>query len=160
MLKPLARALGTTVEYLIGASDVSPTQDDPPKAVQIPVLGTIPAGIPMEVIEDRGSVYRMGRGGSKEYFASKIKGDSMTPRYLEGDVVIFLKSDSCDSGDKCAVMVNGCDAAFRVVIKHQEGIMLQSLNMVQYAPKFYSNEDIERLPVRIIGVVKELRGKL
>jgi len=149
----IAEALGISPNQLLGQSN--------PKAISIPVLDAIPAGIPMEAIEDILNYEEVppdwGRDG-KEYFALKLKGDSMSPRYLPGDVVIFQKADDCESGDRCAVIINGEDATFKKVIKHSSGVVLQPLNAT-YEPIFYSNNDVADLPVRVIGVAKETRRK-
>lgn len=79
------------------------------------VYGTIPAGVPMECIEDVIDTEEISadmlRGG-KEYFGLKIKGNSMEPDYLDGDVLILEKVDNCESGDDCVIMVNGNDRNF------------------------------------------------
>lgn len=132
------------------------------KGVRIPVLGSIPAGIPIELIEDiidyEDISEEMLKGG-KQYFALKVKGNSMEPKYLDGDTLIILKSDDCESGQDAIVMVNGNDGTFKRVFKTDNGITLQPLNN-EYMPMFYSNEDIKKLPVRILGVVKELRRSI
>lgn len=126
---------------------------------KIPVLGSIPAGIPMEMIEDivdwEDISEEMLKGG-KQYFALKIKGDSMFPEYLNGDVIIVLKQDDCESGQDCIVAVNGDDATFKRVFKTDNGITLQPLNN-SYMPMFYSNDDVLNKPVKILGVVKQIR---
>lgn len=74
------------------------------------VYGTIPAGIPMECIEDIIDTEEISAdmlNGGKQYFGLKIKGHSMEPDYLDGDVIIFQKQDDCESGDDAVVMVNG-----------------------------------------------------
>ena len=125
------------------------------------VYGTIPAGIPMECIEDVIDTEEipvdMIKGG-KQYFGLKVKGDSMEPEYLDGDTLILLKQEDCESGDDCVVMVNGFDGTFKRVFKNEQGIILQPLNN-KYSPMVYSNEDIQALPVRILGVVEEIRRK-
>lgn len=125
------------------------------------VYGTIPAGIPMECIEDiidtEEIPSEMLKGG-KQYFGLKIKGDSMEPDYLDGDVIIFQKQDNCENGDDCVVMVNGNDGTFKRVFKNENGIILQPLNN-KYQPMIFTNEQIENLPVRILGVFEELRRK-
>jgi len=63
------------------------------------------------------------------------------------------------SGSHCAVMVNGNDATFKKVLKSEVGITLVPLNEM-YEPVFYSNKQIKELPVRILGVAKEIRRKL
>ena len=54
--------------------------------------------------------------------------------------------------------MNGSDATCKRLRKYRDGIELISNNPA-YNPMFYSNEDIENKPVRIIGKVVELRGK-
>ena len=125
------------------------------------IYGTIPAGIPMECIEDIIDTEEISADmlkGGKQYFGLKIKGDSMEPDYLDGDVIIFQKQDDCENGDDCVVMVNGNDGTFKRVFKNENGIILQPLNN-KYQPMIYSNEQIENLPVRILGVFEELRRK-
>lgn len=125
------------------------------------VYGTIPAGTPIECIEDIIDTEEIPADmlkGGKEYFGLKVKGDSMFPEYLDGDTLILLKQDDCESGDDCVVMVNGNEGTFKRVFKSENGIVLQPLNN-QYAPMPYSNEQIENLPVRILGVVEEIRRK-
>ncbi len=125
------------------------------------IYGTIPAGIPMECIEDIIDTEEISTDilrGDKQYFGLKIKGDSMEPDYLDGDIIIFQKKDDCESGEDCVVMVNGNDGTFKRVFKNENGIILQPLNN-KYEPKSYSNQEIEALPVKILGVFEELRRK-
>lgn len=125
------------------------------------VYGTIPAGIPMECIEnilDTEEISVDMLKGGKQYFGLKVKGNSMEPEYLDGDTLILEKVDNCENGDDCVVMVNGNDGTFKRVFKNENGIILQPLNP-EYSPVVYSNEQIENLPVRIIGIVEEIRRK-
>lgn len=82
----------------------------------------------------------------------------MMPEYLDGDTLILEKVDDCESGQDCVVMVNGQDGTFKRVFKNENGIILQPLNPT-FSPMVYSNEDIEKLPIKIIGKVVELRRK-
>ena len=79
------------------------------KYTHIPVLGRIPAGIPVEMVQDiidyEDISEDMLRGG-KEYFALKVSGESMYPEYLNGDVLIVLKQNDCESGQDAIVAVN------------------------------------------------------
>ena len=131
------------------------------KGTRIPVLGTIPAGIPIEAIQDivdyEEIPYDMARLG--EYFALKIKGDSMSPSILEGDVVIFKKTENEENGSVCAIMVNGNDATIKKIKKTEDGIFLIP-NNPSYEPMFFSNKEIIEKPVRIIGKAVEIRRSL
>lgn len=157
-------------EHLIGMPDVSLKLSDngtvkanlvPPKSAVVMVYGTIPAGVPMEMIEDvldtEEIPVEMLKGG-KQYFGLRIKGNSMYPEYIDGDTIILEKVDDCESGQDCCVMVNGNDGTFKRVFKNENGIILQPINP-EYQPMIYTNEQIEKLPVKIIGKVVELRRK-
>lgn len=156
-LSKLAKAFGISADLLLGEKPNGDAQ-----AVRVPVLGTIPAGVPIEAIEDildwEEIPASMANGG-KEYFALQIHGDSMTPTYQDGDVVIIRRQDTCESGQDCAVIVNGSDSTFKRVRRSLDGIVLQPLNSA-YTPLVYTNAQIEALPVRILGVAVEIRRKL
>lgn len=73
------------------------------------IYGTIPAGVPMECIEDIIDTEEISSDmlkGGKQYFGLKIKGDSMYPDYLDGDIIICEKVEDCENGQECIVMVN------------------------------------------------------
>lgn len=158
-LNRLAELYGVSVDYLLGSSEV-PTNN----VLRIPVLGSVPAGVPLEAIEDiidwEELPQSMASGG-REYFALEVKGDSMWPDYLPGDVVIVRKQPTCDSGEDCVVYVNGYDATLKQVRLNAED---QSLTIVprnqSYPPRTFSSEEIQSLPVTIAGVVVELRRKI
>ena len=126
---------------------------------KIPIFAKIPAGIPIELIEDVIDYEELDPKmftGDKEYFGVRVSGDSMYPEYRDKDILIVQKTSDCESGQDCIVMINGNDGTFKRVKKTEEGIILQPLNP-NYEIKFYSNKEIEELPIRIIGIVKEIR---
>lgn len=130
------------------------------KSVKIPVLGTVVAGIPLEAVEDiidyEEISVEMARQG--EYFALQVKGDSMEPKISAGDVVIVRKQEDVDSGDLAIILVNGNEATIKKVMKFNGGINLVPNNPA-YEVMTYTNEQIESLPVNILGKVVELRAK-
>ena len=129
--------------------------------VKIPVLGSVPAGIAIEAIEDivdEEEIPLDWLNGEQEYFALRVTGDSMFPKYQEGDTIIIRKQDDCESGQDCVVYVNGYDATLKKVIKNMDHIILQPLNPA-YEPKIFDYND-EFRPVKIAGVVVELRRKI
>lgn len=134
----------------------------PVRSIKIPVLGTVVAGIPLEAVENiiGWEEISPAMAATGEHFALRIKGTSMEPRICEGDIVVVRKQEDIESGDTAIVLINGGEATVKKVKKTEEGIMLIANNMAVYSPHFYSNKEIEDLPVRIIGKVVELRGKL
>ena len=73
-------------------------------------------------------------------------------------MVIVRKQDDCDNGDLAVVLVSGEDATVKRIKKSAAGIMLIPNNPA-FEPMFFSNEEIEALPVTILGKVVELRAK-
>lgn len=159
IISDFAKLYNVTTDYLLGLNlDYEPSSST---TAIVHVYGTIPAGIPMECIEDIIDTEEIPSNmlnGGKEYFGLRVKGDSMFPEYLDGDTLILEKIDTCENGDDCVVMVNGNDGTFKRVFKNENGIILQPLNPI-YPPMVYTNEQIAELPVRILGVVVEFRRK-
>ena len=151
-----ASVLHTTPDYLLGIEYEPQT----PQGLKIPVLGTVAAGIPISAVEDILDYEEVPQSWENqgEFFALKIKGDSMEPRMESGDVVIVKQQSDANSGDTVIVLVNGDDATCKKLQKTDNGIMLVSTNP-KYPPMFYSNEEIVIKPVVILGKVVELRQK-
>ena len=154
-LKRLTDFFNVTTDALLG---VEPKPKK--KSVKIPVLGYVRAGIPIEAVEEILDYEEIPEelAQSGEYFALSIKGDSMEPRICEGDVVIVRKQQDIESGELAVILINGCDATVKKVIKKDTSIMLVPFNK-SYEPVLYSNKEINSLPVAIVGKVVELRGK-
>lgn len=157
-LQKLSALYGVTTDFLLEHSAADPKFKF--KGVRIPVLGSVPVGIPMEAIEDIVDYEEIGEtlAATGEFFGLRIRGDSMEPRMMEGDVVIVRLQDDVDSGDTAIVLVNGNEATCKKIKKTPDGVMLIPTNPA-HEPWFYSNEEIQALPVRILGKVVELRAK-
>ena len=153
-LRKLAKYYNVTVDYLLGS-------DAPARAgVRVPVYAAVAAGIPIEAIEDIVDYEEIDAAlaATGDFFGLRIKGTSMAPRILEGDVVIVRKQDDAETGDIAVVLVNGDSATVKKIKKMPEGIQLIPTNPA-YDPMYYTAAEVEALPVRIIGRVVELRGK-
>lgn len=171
-IKKIADYFGVPVSYF-SESDVSTASlavrmaRDPAfaasvqnRGVRVPVYGNVAAGIPIEAITDIEDYEEISQemAAKGEYAALCIHGDSMEPKMSDGDVVIVRLQETIESGETAIVMINGGDATCKKIMRTDEGIMLISTNP-KYSPMFYSNKQIEELPVRIWGKVVELRAK-
>lgn len=158
----LADYFQVPIDYLLGRESVpdGPPAPSRPGCQWIPVLGRVAAGMPIEAVEDILDYEEIDAQtvASGDHFALQIKGQSMEPKISDGDVVIVRKQDDCDSGDIAVVLVNGDEATVKRIKKEPTGIMLIPSNP-SYEPKFYSNDEIVNLPVKIVGKVIELRSK-
>ena len=161
-LTKLADIFNVTIDYLLGRDDLQQTTS---KGVKIPVLGTIPAGIPIEAIEDVLDYEEISEDMARkgDYFALKVKGDSMLPTIKDGDIVIIKQQDDADSGKICVVMINGYDATLKEIKKDpdNQGLWVLPHNPnSDFKPTFYSNKEVYDTPVRILGIAVEIRRSL
>jgi repressor LexA len=168
-----------SVDYLLGVSDDKNTstlqgqdgknfllfdgQQEPINHAhyKIPILGTVAAGAPIEAIEDvLGYEYLDDKyeGDGYQYFALKIRGDSMTPTIMDGDVVIVRKQSTVDSGQIAIVLVDGENATAKQVDVSPSGITVIGHNASVFAPRFIPNAETKSR-LQIIGRVMECRRR-
>jgi repressor LexA len=139
----------------------NPSASSTRMSVSIPVLGRVAAGIPMDSIEeviDREDISaELAKTGS--FFGLRIKGDSMSPRIQDGDTVIVRSQEDAESDQIVIALINEHDGVCKKLRKLENGLMLISLNP-SYEPMIFSKGEIDTMPVKIIGRVVEVRGKL
>lgn len=128
------------------------------RGIRIPILGKVAAGVPIEMISDVLGEVVTDKPRSGEYFALEIKGDSMSPRMESGDVVVVKKQPNVESGEIAIVAINGDEATCKKVKYYHDGMEIIPLNP-SYKTQFFSYEEVQTLPVTIIGKVVELRAK-
>ena len=179
MLIKLSNVFNVTLDYLVDNNNINTDDTDlfnlkgdvrflkkvkDSDMVKIPVLGAIRAGLPLyadENIIDYEYVHQEELVMGEETFFLEVNGDSMiNARILDGDRVRIRKQSYLENnGDIMAVRVNGDEATLKRVYRQQNGLVLQSENP-KYAPMFFSKEDVEILPVEIIGKAIEVKIKL
>lgn len=93
---------------------------------------------------------------SKDFFAYRIKDDSMAPAFFEDDIVIFQKQNICENNNFALVIINGQEAILRKIKKVAEGLILLPINPA-YGPIMFTNKEIKEAPITIAGVFQELR---
>lgn len=159
VLKKMSAYFGVSIDYLLGNSPAKLSAQKLGRGVRIPVLGRVVARIPIEAVEEILDYEEITPelAATGEFFALQVKGDSMLPKLEEGDVVIVKKQADVETGDIAIVLVNGDEATIKQVKKVDGGIMLYGFNPDVYEPHFYSNQQIQELPVRILGKVIESR---
>lgn len=151
-ISKVAQIFGISTDTLLGVNTPRPGN-------RIPILGTVVAGQPAYAAENivgwEEVTDKMSMQG--KLFALKVKGSSMEPEFKEGDIVIVREQPDIESGDIAVVLINGDEATLKKVKKDPNGLFLYAFNQAVYEPHFYSNNDVETLPVRIVGRVIENR---
>lgn len=157
-LNKLADYFGVSVDYLLGRKEKSPSAERKGKLIN--VYGEIAAGIPIEAIEDiiDQEEITLDMASHGEYIALKVKGSSMEPRIMDGDVVIIRLQESVENNEIAAVFVNGNTVTLKRVKRENDGLWLIPTNSA-YSPMYYSKKECAELPVRILGKLVEVRQK-
>lgn len=131
------------------------------KSHSVKVYGRIAGGVPIEMIEDvidEVDLTTVPVKPGQKYFGLKVSGHSMEPDIKDGDYIICIQADDAESGSIVAATVNGNDATCKRIMKYQDGIRLLPINP-SYDVQYYTNKEVEELPVRVIGVVVESRHR-
>lgn len=154
-----AKALNVSIDFLMDGA--GKRAEDNIRVYEIPVVGKVVAGTPIDAIENITEYIRITNPAAADgsYYALHVTGASMEPEMKEGDLVIVHKQDYFDNGDICIVLVNGNEATVKKVQKNDSGITLIGFNAMVYPPHFYNAREVVTLPVRVIGKVEEVRRK-
>lgn len=159
----IADFLGVSVAYLKGETDVkekSPIPSVTDDVVCFPVLGEVAAGFDRIALTDwEGATAEFPRsalGGRpvEDYLALRVCGDSMYPFYLDGDVVLVLRTPALErDGQVALVRYDGENATLKKVEQPQDGLRLVPLNPI-YPPRTISGVDLEQCS--ILGIPRLL----
>lgn len=126
---------------------------------KIPLLGTVKAGYDYMAQENWDGMIEVDKNIVKDgsdYFALKIKGDSMSPILIENDIVIIKKQNDFETGDLVVAIINGDEATIKKGKKGSNSILFQPINS-DYDPLIFTYDEMKTIPVEIIGIVKQLK---
>lgn len=146
-LSLIAEALNVNERWLIGVSDQKERIDfsklkgdnisyigEVTDVITLPIIATVKAGYGgMADIEYSGETISLSReffrGKAEDYLVINITGNSMYPRYLEGDKVIIHKQPSVESGAIALVVYQNEATIKRVIYKQGEDwLRLEAFN--------------------------------
>ncbi len=119
--------------------------------LEIPLVGIIACGEPIEAIEERGEFVKVAREQSLRgnIYALKAKGDSMIDDGIfDNDIILVKKQASADDGDTVVAIVDDNEATLKKLYHENGKIKLQPAN-----PKYKA---IYKKEVSIRGVVVKI----
>lgn len=155
----IAAALETTVEYLMGFSPAGETPVYAAEVFSVPVFDSVSAGF--GCYADSSAVgckptILSNAAEAGEYLWINVKGDSMSPKIENGDMILVRRQDSVESGSVAVVMVD--DEAFVKKMKYgKDWVELHSFNPY-YPVRRFEKAEVQRITV--VGLVKEVCKKL
>jgi len=113
--------------------------------IEIPVLGKIAAGTPVEAIQNEVSRIPLPDNLEKngEYFGLKIQGDSMIDAGInEGDTVIVKKTDTADNGKIVVALIDDHEAMLKRIRRKGKTVALESANK-NYETKIFGPDRVK-----------------
>jgi repressor LexA len=125
-------------------------------AVELPLLGLVAAGQPIEAVADEESVAvpedLVSRGG--RHYVLKVRGDSMIDEQIrDGDYVIVNSRNRADNGEMVVALVHGDSATVKKFYREGDGrIRLQPAN-VTMSPMYFPSEEVMVQGV-VVGVIR------
>ena len=140
----LANIFGVTVYELKGidSPQIQPDLSNilPIRHNAVPIVGTIACGTPI-MAEQNIDGYADLPDGVHADFALRCRGDSMTPTFNDGDIVLLRQQPDVEDGQIAAVLIDG-EATLKHVYHEQGGLLLVADNPA-YAPMHVTQSDSE-----------------
>lgn len=150
-IKAFADVLGVSVGYLMGDVESSTPAANmfKPNLRTIPIIGTIACGTPILAEENIQGEAHVAQHISAD-FALWCKGDSMSPRFENGDLVFIRQQPSVDNGQIAAVLID--DEATLKHVYVSRGTLTLVADNPAYEPLVYTDPAVLQT-IRIIGLV-------
>ena len=125
-------------------------------AVELPLMGRIAAGVPIEAISEVShhiAVPGSMLSGREHHYALEVKGDSMIEAGInDGDVVVIREQDTAENGDIIVALVEGAEATLKRYRRRGGMIALEAANSA-YETRVLP-EDKVRLQGRLVGLIR------
>ena len=130
--------------------------DVTPRAMSLPLLGTVAAGLPLEAIQTPESIGVpedfVRRGGN--HYVLRVRGNSMIDEQIrDGDFVIVNEKRSADNGEMVIALIDGTSATVKKFYRERDGrIRLQPAN--EAMTPIYVHEDDISIQGIVVGVLR------
>lgn len=127
-------------------------------AVELPLLGRVAAGSPIEAISDEETIAvpenLLGRG---ETYVLRVSGDSMVDEHIaDGDYVIVERRDIARNGERVIALIDGESATLKTLFREPDGKIRLQPASDRHAPQYYEAERV-RVQGVVVGVLRKYR---
>ena len=118
-------------------------------SLEVPMLGTIAAGQPVETYDERASVSFADFLGQKDTYALRVRGNSMIDDHIcEGDMILVENTLDARDGDIVVALVGGSETTLKRIYREPGNIIrLQPANSAMR-------------PIRVPAQDVQIQGKL
>jgi len=121
---------------------------------EIPLLGFVQAGEPVDLCETQESVRVPANMVRKNTYALRVRGNSMIDDNIQaGDIIVIEKREYAHNGQTVVAMINGEQVTLKKFYVEPDGIRLQPANP-EMAPIILKNQDVQILGI-VTGVIRQ-----
>ncbi len=123
--------------------------------IQLPLLGRIAAGTPIEALSDPDRFVGVPGEliGSGEYYCLEVDGDSMIDAgILDGDTVVIERADNADNGTIVVALVEGLEVTLKRLRKRHNSVALEAAN-ADYETRIFGPDQVE-IQGKLVGLVR------
>ncbi len=155
VVEKISKALNVSPTTLMGwdvPEDVAFGSDN----VEVPNLGEVAGGIPVDAIEDRTNKFSITEALARtgQFATFEIKGNSMSPKINDGDTVLVKYQPMVSSGDVAILYMHDYQVTCKKVFFLDDGkVKIQAYNEEVYGTKVYTKKELEDMNFRILGKV-------
>lgn len=121
--------------------------------INVPIIGNIAAGQPIEAIEDKQGIISIVNPNIKnprDYYALRVKGDSMIEdNIFDGDIVIIRKQSRAENGQTVVAIIDDDEATLKRIYRDKKGFRLEPRNQ-NMLPIFRDEVEVRGVVVQIV----------
>ncbi|SFG19395.1 SOS-response transcriptional repressor, LexA [Palleronia marisminoris] len=125
-------------------------------AVELPVMGRIAAGVPIEAISEVShnvAVPSQMLSGKGEHYALEVRGDSMIDAGInDGDVVVIRETTTAETGDIVVAVVEGYEATLKRFRRQGSSIALEAANPA-YETRVFRDDQV-KVQGKLVGLLR------
>lgn len=152
----------TNVNYLIPKNkrpvwspDLVPLDVLQQDLVDVPLMGWVMAGLPVDICVDDERVAVPANMVRKNTYALKVRGHSMIDDNIQdGDIIVVEKRETAENGQSVVAMINGEQVTLKKFYVEFDGIRLQPANP-DMSPIWLRNEEVQILGI-VTGVIRQM----
>lgn len=123
------------------------------EGVEIPLLGYVTAGQPVDTPEEQETVTVPRQMVRKNCYALRVRGHSMIDDHIQdGDIIVVERRESAENGESVIAMINGQRVTLKRFYVEPEGIRLQPANPAM-APIYLRHDEVQILGI-VAGVIR------
>jgi repressor LexA len=124
-------------------------------AINVPLVGRIAAGTPIEALQNKMADVPVPGGmiGRGDHYALEVTGDSMiNAGILDGDTVIIQETDTANTGEIVVALVDNSEATLKRLRRRGDSIALEAANPA-YETRLYGADRV-RVQGRLVGLIR------